>query len=94
MTRKIIFLLIILVSAGSQNVHAGKGEIHFVETAVEMEFQNEFVAALNFPHTRDVFPHLAEQLPPVVPEPATDGRRARRRASRSKALTEKAPEHS
>ena len=48
--------------------------VDYVETAVEMEFQNEFVAALNFPHTNDPFPHLASLLPAEVPESLTDGR--------------------
>jgi uncharacterized 2Fe-2S/4Fe-4S cluster protein (DUF4445 family) len=67
--------------------------VDYVETAVEMEFQNEFVAALNFPHTSDLFPHLAGLLPAEVPEPSTDGRRARRRARRARARAESA-EHS
>ncbi len=59
--------------------------VDYVETAVEMEFQNEFVAALNFPHTSDPFPHLAALLPADVREPSTDGRRSRHRASTAKA---------
>jgi uncharacterized 2Fe-2S/4Fe-4S cluster protein (DUF4445 family) len=61
-----------------------------VETAIEPEFQNEFVAALNFPHARDPFPHLAGLLPAQVPEAETDGRRARRRASRAGVLVKNA----
>lgn len=58
--------------------------VDYIETAVEMEFQNEFVAALNFPHTSHPFPHLSGLLPAEVLEPATEGRRSRRRASRAK----------
>jgi uncharacterized 2Fe-2S/4Fe-4S cluster protein (DUF4445 family) len=58
--------------------------VDYVETAVEMEFQNQFVTALNFPHTDDRFPHLDGLLPVGVGEPSTDGRR-RRRASRARA---------
>ena len=57
-----------------------------VETAIEEEFQNEFVAALNFPHARDAFPHLAGLLPAAVPGTETDGRRARRRALRGETV--------
>jgi uncharacterized 2Fe-2S/4Fe-4S cluster protein (DUF4445 family) len=56
--------------------------VDFVETAVEMEFQTQFVAALNFPHSSDLFPHLVDILPAQVSEPATDGRRTRRRSAR------------
>jgi uncharacterized 2Fe-2S/4Fe-4S cluster protein (DUF4445 family) len=34
-----------------------------VETTIQPEFQTEFVAALNFPHTSDPFPHLEGLLP-------------------------------
>jgi uncharacterized 2Fe-2S/4Fe-4S cluster protein (DUF4445 family) len=64
--------------------------IDYVETAVEMEFQNQFVAAINFPHSSDLFPHLDGLLPDVVSEPATDGRRRRRRAARSRPQVESA----
>jgi uncharacterized 2Fe-2S/4Fe-4S cluster protein (DUF4445 family) len=82
----------LLSRAKRQEAREAARWVDYVETAVEMEFQNEFVAALNFPHTSDRFPHLADQLPPVVPESATDGRRARRRASKAKALKEKSRE--
>lgn len=38
--------------------------VKYVETAVDPEFQNEFVAALHMPHAVDAFPHLAGLLPP------------------------------
>jgi uncharacterized 2Fe-2S/4Fe-4S cluster protein (DUF4445 family) len=56
--------------------------IDYVETAIEMEFQNEFVAALTFPHVSDSFPHLMGLLPPEILEPSTDGSQARRRSRR------------
>ena len=59
--------------------------VDYVETAVEMEFQNQFVAAINFPHTVDAFPHLEGLLPIAAQEPSTDGRGRRRRASRARA---------
>ena len=37
--------------------------VDYVETAVEMEFQSQFVAAINFPHMSDPFPHLDGRLP-------------------------------
>jgi uncharacterized 2Fe-2S/4Fe-4S cluster protein (DUF4445 family) len=64
--------------------------VDYVETATEMEFQNEFVAALNFPHTSDSFPHLIGRLPAKISEPSRDGRRSRRRASRAKTRVEDA----
>jgi len=37
-----------------------------VETTIEPQFQTEFVAALNFPHSSDPFPHLDGLLPPEL----------------------------
>ena len=50
--------------------------VEYVETAVEPQFQEEFVAAMHIPHMRDPFPHLEGLLPTPV---SRDGRRARRR---------------
>jgi uncharacterized 2Fe-2S/4Fe-4S cluster protein (DUF4445 family) len=36
--------------------------VTYIETAVEPSFQDEFVAALDFPHARDPFPHLQALL--------------------------------
>ncbi len=49
--------------------------IKYVETAVEPEFQQEFVAAMHLPHMSDPFPALAD----VLPEPVSDSRPSRRR---------------
>lgn len=50
--------------------------VRYVETAVDPDFQEEFVAALHLPHARDPFPHLEG----VLPESAAIGPpRARRR---------------
>ncbi len=37
--------------------------VRYVETAVDPEFQNEFVGAIHIPHATDSFPHLAGILP-------------------------------
>lgn len=53
-------------------------EVRYIETAVDPEFQDEFVAAIHIPHARDTFPHLAGQLPdPLVV--VNNGERKRRR---------------
>ena len=36
--------------------------VTYIETAVEAAFQEEFVAAIDIPHARDAFPHLAPLL--------------------------------
>ena len=54
--------------------------IRYIETAVDPDFQTEFVDALHIPHKQDPFPHLDGVLPgtPV----AVDSRRDRRRRLR------------
>jgi uncharacterized 2Fe-2S/4Fe-4S cluster protein (DUF4445 family) len=59
--------------------------VEYVETAVEPAFQQEFVAAMHFPHMNDPFPHLEGLLPPAPPEPSRSERRRRRRRSRERA---------
>jgi uncharacterized 2Fe-2S/4Fe-4S cluster protein (DUF4445 family) len=55
--------------------------VRYIETAVDPEFQTEFVAAMHLPHKYDSFPHLTGLLPEM---PAiTTNRRERRRARRS-----------
>lgn len=49
--------------------------VRYVETAVDPNFQEEFVAALHLPHARDPFPHLEG----VLPESAAGSPRPRRR---------------
>jgi uncharacterized 2Fe-2S/4Fe-4S cluster protein (DUF4445 family) len=56
--------------------------IDYVETAVEMEFQKEFVAALNFPHASDSFPHLDGLLPAQAVAAAAGERPSRQRRAR------------
>jgi len=45
-----------------------------IETTIEPEFQTEFVAALNFPHSSDPFPHLDGLLPAETPTSSPFGR--------------------
>ena len=53
--------------------------IEKVETAVEPGFQDEFVAAMAFPHAHDEFPHLAGRV--VLPQRTSTARPTRRRRS-------------
>jgi uncharacterized 2Fe-2S/4Fe-4S cluster protein (DUF4445 family) len=59
--------------------------VRYVETAVDPDFQNEFVGAIHIPHARDEFPHLAGELPQRKVELNENGResRPRRRRTRS-----------
>jgi uncharacterized 2Fe-2S/4Fe-4S cluster protein (DUF4445 family) len=43
--------------------------VRYVETAVDPEFQDEFVAAIHLPHASDAFPHLDGQLPETEAAP-------------------------
>jgi len=54
--------------------------VRYIETAVDADFQTEFVAAMHLPHKRDPFPHLRGILPAVEAAPA---RGRKRRHSRS-----------
>ncbi len=56
-----------------------QANIH-VQTAVNPNFQAEFVGAIGIPHASDAFPHLAGVLPAPAPDAAIERRSARRRA--------------
>ena len=60
--------------------------IRYIETAIDTDFQNEFVGAIHVPHATDTFPHLAHILPKASEEqaerPSREKRRRRRRAKR------------
>jgi uncharacterized 2Fe-2S/4Fe-4S cluster protein (DUF4445 family) len=62
--------------------------VKYVETAVEPEFQQEFVSAMHLPHVRDPYPHLSGILPAqpaqVSQERARERRRRRRRRARDR----------
>jgi uncharacterized 2Fe-2S/4Fe-4S cluster protein (DUF4445 family) len=56
-------------------------QVRYIETAVDADFQAQFVAAMHLPHATDQFPHLGDLLP-EPPAANTNGRermRARRR---------------
>jgi uncharacterized 2Fe-2S/4Fe-4S cluster protein (DUF4445 family) len=53
--------------------------VRYIETAVDPDFQTEFVNAIHLPHKEDSFPHLEGLLPetPLVAQPARERRRRR-----------------
>lgn len=56
-------------------------QVHYIETAVDPDFQEEFVKAMHLPHQRDDFSHLKGLLPEMqATEPV---RRQRRRKHRT-----------
>ncbi|MFQ5854813.1 MAG: ASKHA domain-containing protein [Anaerolineae bacterium] len=59
--------------------------VEYVETAVEPEFQEEFVAAMHIPHMRDPFPHVESLLPDALVY--WDGREKRRQHRRERRKT-------
>jgi uncharacterized 2Fe-2S/4Fe-4S cluster protein (DUF4445 family) len=60
--------------------------VHYIETAIDPDFQNEFVSALHLPHMHDAFPHLAAlgALPEQPIVNAEDERVRRRRERRER----------
>jgi uncharacterized 2Fe-2S/4Fe-4S cluster protein (DUF4445 family) len=56
--------------------------VRYIETAVDPNFQTEFVGAMHLPHQRDPFPHL-DGLLPKMPA-AAENRPKRRRRQRLK----------
>jgi uncharacterized 2Fe-2S/4Fe-4S cluster protein (DUF4445 family) len=56
-------------------------QVTYIETAIDPEFQNEFVGAIHLPHATDMFPHLEGMLAAPLPRldsPSGDGKRERR----------------
>ncbi|UCC51854.1 MAG: DUF4445 domain-containing protein [Anaerolineaceae bacterium] len=49
-------------------------QVQYIETAVDPDFQDEFVNALHIPHATDSFNQIADLLPPKI-DMATNGRR-------------------
>jgi uncharacterized 2Fe-2S/4Fe-4S cluster protein (DUF4445 family) len=56
--------------------------IRYIETAVDPDFQTEFVSAIHMPNKNDPFPHLAGILPETPLVAATSRARRRRRTQR------------
>lgn len=55
--------------------------VTYIETAIDPDFQNEFVGAIHFPHASDNFPHLEARLGVMLPQLSTangDEKRERR----------------
>jgi uncharacterized 2Fe-2S/4Fe-4S cluster protein (DUF4445 family) len=62
--------------------------VHYIETAIDPDFQNEFVSALHLPHMHDAFPHLAALgALPAQPQVNAEDERARRRRERRERLS-------
>jgi len=61
--------------------------VRYIETAVDPDFQTEFVNAIHLPNKEDSFPHLAGILPEVsVAENGSPARGERRRRLRTKVI--------
>jgi uncharacterized 2Fe-2S/4Fe-4S cluster protein (DUF4445 family) len=56
--------------------------VRYIETAVDQDFQEEFVMAMHIPHQRDPFPHL-DWILDAVPEIETPRRKRRHRRTTS-----------
>jgi len=56
--------------------------VRYVETAVDPDFQDEFVKAIHIPHQSDPYPHLSGLLPDPVPPPQRSRVRRRRRVDK------------
>ena len=54
-------------------------QVRYIETAVDADFQDEFVKAMNLPHKSDPYPHLEGILPKAQPDTTKRDRRRRRR---------------
>jgi uncharacterized 2Fe-2S/4Fe-4S cluster protein (DUF4445 family) len=62
-------------------------KVEYIETAIDPEFQAEFVGAMHFPHMSDAFPHLdALGILPARAEAAESDRARRRRERRDKVV--------
>ena len=53
--------------------------VRYIETAVDPEFQQEFISAIHLPHAVDPYPHLAGILPEAAADPAESRRERRER---------------
>lgn len=53
--------------------------VTYVETAVDLDFQEEFVKAIHLPHATEPFPHIADILPPETAVATKRSQQRRRR---------------
>jgi uncharacterized 2Fe-2S/4Fe-4S cluster protein (DUF4445 family) len=61
--------------------------VHYIETAIDPSFQQEFVGAMHLPHMSDAFPHLeAVGALPAKQAAPTEDERARRRRERRRTV--------
>ena len=73
-------LMVLLSTAARAEVEQQTARIDKVETAIEPTFQEHFVQALAFPHSRLPYPRLAERVQLPAPTTVARSRRARRPA--------------
>ena len=68
--------------------------VTYLETAIDPQFQNEFVGAIHIPHATDKFPHLADILAGSRPHtaPVGDDDKRQKRAERIRARQSRAGE--
>jgi uncharacterized 2Fe-2S/4Fe-4S cluster protein (DUF4445 family) len=79
--------IVLLSKARRAEAARAARRVEYVETAIDPEFQTEFVGAMHLPHMTDAFPHLDELgiLPAPVAALNAEDRRARRRERRQAA---------
>ena len=56
--------------------------VRYIETAIDPDFQDEFVKAIHIPHQSDLFPHLVGVLPDLTATPRPPRSRRRRRGGK------------
>ena len=71
-------LMVLLSSAARTEIEQVTARIDKVETAIEPDFQEHFVAAMAFPHASLPYSHLAERVLLPAPPAAGGPRRSRR----------------
>ncbi len=76
--------IVLLSKARRAEAARAARRVEYIETAIDPEFQTEFVGAMHLPHMTDAFPHLDELgiLPARPAVESAEDRRARRRERR------------
>jgi uncharacterized 2Fe-2S/4Fe-4S cluster protein (DUF4445 family) len=76
--------IVLLSKARRAEAARAARRVEYIETAIDPEFQTEFVGAMHLPHMSDTFPHLDELgiLPARLASESAEDRRARRRERR------------